>query len=187
MPASRALLTLGYWYPHTGGMTTTSLQETTVTNTAMTCSGCLRAWVVVPSTMKAVPGYRTQPTSVKVPTEDVYGNRVGPDHMVESSQFIRQGAPVALAIQGDDRFTAYVWTCPCGSTLRYEVPTVHTVPCQHEAGPTGVCRVRDLQERPPMDRYVNPRHGAACPCCGHLGVHHLRLGQTARCGATPEV
>lgn len=68
-----------------------------------------------------------------------------------------------------------VWSWACGDhTVLLPLPTVEVVGCTFEAGANGTCRVRSLHLNPPHDYYTNPRHGQACPCCGHQGTHTVR-------------
>lgn len=144
----------------------------------ITCPSCSQLWAVVPGIKRAHPGHTTPPVMVEVPREDIYGNRLGGHDRIPSSRWISDGPSATLDYQdvgGPEN--AYAWSCLCGQALEYRVPAVDVVACQH--GTTEVtrgkgCRVYRDTINPPSDFHINPRHGMACPCCGHQGTHRVR-------------
>lgn len=148
----------------------------------VTCENCQQPWAVVPGIRKAHPGHTSEPRTVLVPDEDVFGNRLG---MVQrqTAHWISDG-PSAVLTRVDDGGPTWAdtWTCLCGTTLAHTSAAWETVPCQHNAGTTGMCAVRAIRVNPPHDLYVNARYGGACPCCGHQGTHLVRRGTPAPCG-----
>lgn len=150
----------------------------------ITCQ-CGANWAPVPSIGKAHNGHRTEPRSVLVPDEDVYGNRRG---MVtrQSSHWVQEGPSVPLRRQETDREVRYTWACTCGATMFLVTRRSYLVDCRHGVTPDGqatVCAVAAIRKNPPADLYVNPRYGGACPCCGHQGTHWVTLDKAAPCGA----
>ena len=139
----------------------------------ITCPADGQPWAVVPGILKAHPGRQSEVTMATVPNEDIYGSRLGGTHQVPSSRWLSDGPSASLTTMTsqDGLETIYVWSCLCGKGLEYRVPAMELVDC----APGGTtCSKRANQINPPADLYVNPRHGGACPCCGHQGTHWVR-------------
>lgn len=148
-----------------------------------TCSNCQTTWVVVPGILKAHPGRRSETVAVRVPDKDVFGRTHG-TILRESSRWISAGPSAVLEHTQDDQWSIYTWACLCGAPMEYRTARWYVVACQHNAGDTGMCWKAATRKNPPADFYVNPRYGAACPCCGQQGTHMVTLGNAAPCGAT---
>lgn len=138
------------------------------------CPECAQTYALNPSTLVATPGRRSQPERVLVPVENVWGEREGTT-LTMTSRWLQEGKPVQ-AIRFTQRLNEVTsWFCQCGALVRSETPALERVACTHDAPEGGVCRVRAIRVAPPSDVYVNARHGASCPCCGHQGTHLVRL------------
>lgn len=132
----------------------------------VTCPNCDQHWVVVLSTMKAHPG-QTVTRSATVPIEDVYGGKHGTKTTM-TGRWVAAGPSVTLAVSADATAVQYLWPCRCGEPLQWSEVALTHVECK----PGGhLCRVAKIKAKPPLDLYVNPSHGQACPCCGHAGYH----------------
>lgn len=136
------------------------------------CPGCGLTHAVVLTTKQAHAGRRVT-QRVRVPIEDAYGTKRG-WQWSESSAWQPAGT-AALTVTREDTEDVYTWACSCGTALAHRQPAVEYVACRHAAGPSGYCRVHDRTTMPPDDLYVNPRHGASCPCCGQMGGHFVRV------------
>lgn len=149
-----------------------------------TCSACGQTFALVNHNTQAVPGYPSEPMPTTVPNTDAYGITHG-TRRTTTQHWVRKQGPipkVTTAPEGTDNVMA--WNCPCGAIVQTREPALETVPCTHDTGTHAVCRVRAIQVSPPADRYVNARHGASCPCCGHQGTHEVRVdrqGPLPRC------
>lgn len=121
----------------------------------VTCPTCAQQHAVVPGIAKAHPG-------------EEYGGRwfsAGPSAPLTLTR-LSLGATMAT----------YTWTCVCGAGLVYELPATEAVRCTYqEPTPGAGCRVHARRTAPPADVHSNPRHGAACPCCGQQGLHLVRV------------
>lgn len=137
---------------------------------------CGQRWAVVPSILKAHPGYRTEPTTVVVPQEGVYGERLAP-RPVQSSRWISEGASAYLDWTQTAVEIRYTWTCLCGEPAVYVMRRSHRVTCL-------ACKGNPSGNAPSPSSTFQVR--SACPCCGHGGFHYLYAGTTSPCGASPE-
>lgn len=140
-----------------------------------TCS-CGQRYAVVPSNLKAHPGYRTEPQSVTVPTEDIQGNRTGTTQRTLTSRWISEGPSLSLSRTETQTEVTYSWACPCGATPSVATPRRHQVPCGACGGPRSTA---------PSPSALFRNSGGACPCCGHAGYHWVPWGETTPCGNTP--
>lgn len=142
----------------------------------VTCASCSQSWAVVPSILKAHPGYRSEPVSTVTVPLDIYGNPSGKTSPRMSSRWISQGESAQMTqVQSPDALTVYAWTCTCGQSLTYEAPALEIITCSYAAGPSGLCYVADRRTNPPEDLHVNPGHGGSCVCCGLNGQHTVRV------------
>jgi len=149
------------------------------------CGACGLQYAVVLSSGTAHPGNTVSTGNARVDVYDHQGRRAATTTQ-PSSHWVARGPSAKITHRDVDDATAEAsWTCTCGATVTYEHPRVYIVECRHDNPDGGPCRVRRNQIAPPLDRYVNPSHGQACPCCKHAGTHRLRWGQVAACGATP--
>lgn len=137
-----------------------------------TCGNCHQSWAVVPGALKAHPGARTPTERVRVADDDS-----GALHWVDTSRWVPAGPSATLTRDGN----LLTWACLCGSPMAYETNPMVLVPCRHLAGVSGLCRVAEDRANPPHDFYSNPRHGGACPCCGHQGNHLVSAPEDAPC------
>lgn len=132
---------------------------------------CGQTYALNPSALMATPGHRTQPVNVLEPVVDVYGQTHG-QAITTTSRWVQEGRAVQAHRDAQGVVT---WPCvKCVRTVTHMTAVTFRLDCLHGAAEGGVCRVRENQVSPPSDLYVNPRHGSACPCCGHQG-HHLVL------------
>lgn len=117
----------------------------------VTCPTCGQPHAVVPGIGKAHPG-------------EEYGGR-----------WLSAGPSASLTLTGGHGATVvtYTWPCVCGALLAHQEPALETVPCVHKH--RGGCTAYVRRATPPSDVHTNPRHGAACPCCGQQGVHLVRV------------
>jgi hypothetical protein len=141
-----------------------------------TCQ-CGQTYALNPSTLMATPGYRTEPVDTLAPVVDVYGQTHG-QAVTKTDRWVQEGP--AVQARRDPETGNPTWPCVvCSLPVIHRTVAMVQVACTHNAPqgvPGGVCRVRENQVRPPSDLYVNVRHGAACPCCGHQGTHTIPLG-----------
>lgn len=132
-----------------------------------TCA-CGQTYALNPNTLMATPGYRTEPVDTLVPVVDVYGQTHG-HAFTKTDRWVQEGQAVQ-AVRDDAGNPS--WECvTCHQTVIHRTVAMVFMACQHDAPQGQTCRVRQNQTNPPSDLYVNPRHGAACPCCGHQGTH----------------
>ena len=116
---------------------------------------------------------QVESTRVRVPVEGVLGEKHG--HRWQTSERWVAVARITVHPVREGTEDVWRWGCPCGIPLAHREPAWETVICTYNAPPGEVCRVAAIRRRPPSDLYVNPRHGAACPCCGQQGTHWVRV------------
>lgn len=137
---------------------------------------CGQTYALNPNTLRATPGHRTVPVEVLAPVVDVYGQTHG-QAVTLTDVWVQEGQAVQ-ATRGDAG--TITWPCvKCVRTVTHQTAVTYAVDCVHGAPEGGVCRVRENQKNPPGDMYVNPRHGSACPCCGHQGTHLVLASATS--------